>query len=37
VRAGEEVVTDGQIRLVSGAAVEVKGVAEAARELGGDK
>src|SRR5213080_4152857 len=37
VRAGEEVVTDGQLRLVSGAAVEVKGVAEAARELGGDK
>ena len=37
VRAGEEVVTDGQVRLVSGAAVEVKGVAEAARELGGDK
>src|SRR5881392_3991002 len=37
VRAGEEVVTDGQVRLVTGAAVEVKGVAEAARELGGDK
>src|SRR5437870_5992364 len=37
VRAGEEVVTDGQVRLVSGAAVEVKGVAEAARERGGDK
>src|SRR5213079_2306939 len=37
VRAGEEVVTDGQLRLVSGAVVEVKGVAEAARELGGDK
>src|SRR2546423_13664938 len=37
VRAGDEVVTDGQVRLVSGAAVEVKGVAEAARELGGDK
>jgi len=37
VRAGEEVVTDGQLRLVSGAPVEVKGVAEAARELGGDK
>src|SRR5256884_603005 len=37
VRAGDEVVTDGQVRLVSGAAVEVKGVSEAARELGGDK
>src|SRR2546430_4417883 len=37
VRAGDEVVTDGQVRLVTGAAVEVKGVAEAARELGGDK
>ena len=37
VRAGEEVVTDGQVRLVSGAPVEVKGVAQAARELGGDK
>jgi len=37
VRAGEEVVTDGQLRLVTGATVEVKGVAEAARELGGDK
>ena len=37
VRAGEEVVTDGQLRLVSGAPIEVKGVAEAARELGGDK
>jgi len=37
VRAGEDVVTDGQLRLVSGATVEVKGVAEEARELGGDK
>jgi multidrug efflux system membrane fusion protein len=37
VRAGDEVVTDGQVRLVSGATVEVKGVAQAARELGGDK
>jgi multidrug efflux system membrane fusion protein len=37
VRAGDEVVTDGQVRLVSGAPVEVKGVAQAARELGGDK
>ncbi len=33
VRPGDEVVTDGQLRLVSGAAVEVKGVAEPAREL----
>lgn len=37
VRAGDEVVTDGQVRLVSGAAVEVKGVAEPARELEADK
>jgi multidrug efflux system membrane fusion protein len=33
VNAGDEVVTDGQVRLVPGAAVEVKGVAEPAREL----
>ena len=37
VRAGDEVVTDGQVRLVSGAPVEVKGVAEPARELEADK
>src|SRR5881296_1961862 len=37
VRAGEEVVTDGQVRLVPGASVEVKGVAEPARELEADK
>ncbi len=37
VRVGDEVVTDGQLRLVSGASVEVKGVAEAAREGEGDK
>src|SRR6266513_125979 len=37
VRAGDDAGTDGQVRLVTGAAVEVKGVAEAARELGGDK
>ncbi len=41
VRPGDQVVTDGQLRLVSGAPVEVKGVAEGegsgARELGGDK
>jgi multidrug efflux system membrane fusion protein len=33
VRPGDEVVTDGQVRLVSGAAVEVKGVADPAREV----
>jgi membrane fusion protein, multidrug efflux system len=33
VRAGDEVVTDGQLRLVNGAPVEVKGVAEPAREM----
>src|SRR5207249_809416 len=32
VAPGDEVVTDGQLRLVSGAQVEVKGVAEPARE-----
>jgi membrane fusion protein, multidrug efflux system len=41
VRPGEQVVTDGQLRLVSGAAVEVKGVTNgegtATQELGGDK
>ncbi len=37
VRAGDEVVTDGQLRLVSGALVEVKGVAEPAREVEADK
>ncbi len=37
VRAGDEVVTDGQVRLVSGAPVEVKRVAEPARELEADK
>ena len=37
VRPGDEVVTDGQLRLVSGASVEVKGVAEPARELEVDK
>jgi len=37
VRPGDEVVTDGQVRLVSGAPVEVKGVADAAREVEGDK
>jgi multidrug efflux system membrane fusion protein len=33
VRPGDEVVTDGQLRLVNGASVEVKGVTEPAREL----
>ena len=37
VRPGDEVVTDGQVRLVSGAPVEIKGVAEPARELEADK
>src|SRR6266568_5022844 len=37
VRPGDEVVTDGQLRLVAGAPVEVKGVAEPARELEADK
>lgn len=37
VRPGDEVVTDGQLRLVPGAPVEVKGVAEPARELEADK
>jgi multidrug efflux system membrane fusion protein len=36
VRANDEVVTDGQLRLVDGAPVEVKSVAEPARELGGE-
>ena len=37
VQPGDEVVTDGQLRVVSGAAVEVKGTAEPAREGTGDK
>jgi multidrug efflux system membrane fusion protein len=37
VQAGDEVVTDGQVRLVSGTSVEVKGVAEPAREVEADK
>src|SRR5437879_179306 len=37
VQAGDQVVTDGQVRLVPGAPVEVKGVAEPARELEADK
>jgi membrane fusion protein, multidrug efflux system len=37
VRPGDEVVTDGQLRLVPGAPVDVKGVAEPARELEADK
>src|SRR5229473_837874 len=37
VRPGDEVVTDGQVRLVSGAAVEVKGVADPAREVEAQK
>ncbi|HVH09253.1 MAG TPA: efflux RND transporter periplasmic adaptor subunit [Gemmatimonadales bacterium] len=37
VRPGEQIVTDGQVRLVSGAPVEVKGVADAASGSGDDK
>src|SRR5947209_2880706 len=37
VQAGDEVVTDGQVRLVPGASVEGKGVAEPARELEADQ
>ncbi len=37
MRPGDEVVTDGQLRLVPGAPVEVKGAAEPARELEADK
>jgi membrane fusion protein, multidrug efflux system len=37
VHAGDAVVTDGQLRLVSGAPVEVKGVADATNEMAGDK
>src|SRR3989442_4282860 len=37
VRPGEEVVTDGQVRLVDGAPVEVKGSADPARAMEGDK
>jgi multidrug efflux system membrane fusion protein len=37
VQPGDEVVTDGQLRVVSGAAVEVKGRADPAREGEGDK
>jgi multidrug efflux system membrane fusion protein len=37
VAPGDEVVTDGQLRLVPGAPVEVKGVAEPAREVEADK
>src|SRR2546422_818256 len=36
-QAGDEVVTDGQVRLVPGAAAEGKGMAEPARELEADK
>src|SRR2546422_615930 len=37
VAPGDEVVTDGQLRLVPGAPVEVKGVTEPAREVEADK
>lgn len=37
VRAGDQVVTDGQLRLTSGAPVEVKGTADNGHEMAGDK
>ena len=37
VQPGDEVVTDGQVRLVNGAPVEVKGSADPARAMEGDK
>src|SRR5947207_1172929 len=37
VRPGDEVGTDGQVRLVNGAAGEVKGAADLARAMEGDK
>jgi multidrug efflux system membrane fusion protein len=37
VQAGDQVVTDGQLRLTQGAAVEVKGLADPAHEMAGDK
>jgi len=37
VHAGDAVVTDGQLRLVSGSPVEIKGVADATNEMAGDK
>ena len=37
VHAGDAVVTDGQLRIVSGAPVEVKGVSDATNEMAGDK
>src|SRR5213594_4922851 len=37
VAPGDEVVTDGQVRLVNGAPVEVKGSADPARAMEGDK
>ncbi len=37
VQPGDEVVTDGQLRVVSGAAVEIKGMADPARQGEGDK
>jgi len=37
VHAGDAVVTDGQLRLVSGSPVEIKGVGDATNEMVGDK
>ena len=37
VQAGDQVVTDGQLRLTTGAPVEVKGLADPAHEMAGDK
>jgi multidrug efflux system membrane fusion protein len=37
VQSGDQVVTDGQLRIVSGAPVEVKGAADGAPEAEADK
>lgn len=37
VRAGDQVVTDGQLRLTTGAPVEIKGTGDAGSEIAGDK
>ncbi len=37
VRAGDQVVTDGQLRLTTGAPVEIKGTGDAGGDMAGDK
>jgi multidrug efflux system membrane fusion protein len=37
VRAGDQVVTDGQLRLTTGAPVEIKGTGDAGGDVAGDK